>query len=75
MGSVAPGVSGERLVNFDINVVAQNNGAPISYNRGSNTCTLTCHQTTHNADGSISSGHKFRRSKYNARKKVTLFLT
>ena len=55
MGSVAPGVSGERLVNFDINVVAQNNGAPISYNRGSNTCTLTCHQTTHNADGSISS--------------------
>jgi hypothetical protein len=41
-------------VNFDINVVGQNNGAPISYNRGSNTCTLTCHQTTHNGDGSIS---------------------
>jgi hypothetical protein len=55
IGSVAPGVSGERLVNFDINVVGQNNGAPISYNRGSNTCTLTCHQTAHNADGSVSS--------------------
>jgi len=58
MGSVAPGVSGERLVNFDINVVGQNNGAPISYNRGSNTCTLTCHQTAHNADGSISNALK-----------------
>jgi hypothetical protein len=55
LGSIAPGVSGERLVNFDINVVGQNNAAPISYNRGSNTCTLTCHQTAHNADGSISS--------------------
>ena len=55
MGSVAPGVSGERLVNFDINVVGQNNGAPISYSRGSNTCTLTCHQVAHNADGSITS--------------------
>ncbi len=54
MGSVAPGVSGERLVNFDVNVVGQNNGAPISYNRGSNTCTLTCHQVAHNADGSVS---------------------
>jgi hypothetical protein len=54
MGSVGPGVSGERLVNFDINVVGQNNSAPISYNRASNTCTLTCHQTAHNADGSIS---------------------
>ena len=58
MGSVAPGVSGERLVNFDINVVGQNNGAPISYNRGSNTCVLTCHQTSHNADGSISNALK-----------------
>ena len=55
MGSLATGVSGERLVNFDINVVGQNNGAPIYYNRGSNTCTLTCHQTAHNADGTVSS--------------------
>ncbi len=58
MGSTAPGVSGERMVNFDINVVGQNNGAPISYNRSSNTCTLTCHNTAHNADGSISNLQK-----------------
>ena len=58
MGSVAPGVSGERLVNFDINVVGENNGVPISYNRSSNTCVLTCHQEAHNADGSVSNSHK-----------------
>ena len=54
MGSISPTVSGERLVNFDANVVGQNNGAPISYNRSSNTCVLTCHQTAHNSDGTIS---------------------
>jgi hypothetical protein len=54
MGSLSPNVSGERLVNFDLNVVAQNNAAPISYSRGTNTCVLTCHQTAHNADGSTS---------------------
>lgn len=58
MGSISPSVSGERLVNFDANVVGQNNGAPISYNRSSNTCVLTCHQTAHNADGSISTAAK-----------------
>jgi len=40
-------------VNFDGNVVGQNNGQPISYNRSSNTCTLTCHQMAHNPDGSV----------------------
>jgi hypothetical protein len=65
MGSISPSVSGERLVNFDANVVGQNNGAPISYNRSSNTCTLTCHQTAHNADGTISTVSKqgLRKSK------------
>ena len=58
MGSVSPTVSGERLVNFDINVVGQNNGAPISYNRASNSCVLTCHQTAHNPDGTVSSAVK-----------------
>jgi hypothetical protein len=57
LGSISPGISGERLVNFDANVVASNNGAPISYNRSSNTCVLMCHQTAHNADGSISSSN------------------
>jgi len=62
MGSVSPTVSGERLVNFDANVVGQNNGAPISYNRSSNTCTLTCHLVAHNPDGTISSAAALKTS-------------
>jgi len=58
MGSVSPSVSGERLVNFDASVVGQNNGAPVSYNRSSNTCTLTCHETAHNSDGTVSNAQK-----------------
>ena len=54
MGAVTAGVSGERLVNFDINVVGPNQAAVISYNRGTNTCTLMCHNAAHNADGSVS---------------------
>jgi len=53
MGSNSGTISGERLVNFDINVVGQNNGAPIGYNRGSSTCTLTCHQVAHNQNGTV----------------------
>ena len=40
-------ISGERIVNFDANVVASNNGAPIGYSRSSNSCTLTCHGHPH----------------------------
>ena len=40
-------VTGERLINFDVSVVAPNGTAPITYNRGSNTCTLTCHNHAH----------------------------
>ena len=57
MGSRSGTISGERLVNFDINVVGQNKGLPFAYNRGSNTCTLTCHQVAHNSDGTVT---KFR---------------
>ena len=53
MGAVSPSITGERLVNFDVNVVGENNGAPIGYNRGSNSCTLMCHSVAHNADGSV----------------------
>ena len=53
MGSISPTISGERLVNFDVHVVAQNGAAPISYQRASNTCTLLCHQAAHNADGTV----------------------
>lgn len=55
MGSLNPNISGQRLVNFDINVVAQNGAFPISYNRATNTCTLTCHNTAHAPNGSITS--------------------
>jgi predicted CXXCH cytochrome family protein len=50
----AHGMGAIRLINFDINVVGQNQGSPISYNGAMNTCTLVCHNATHNADGSVS---------------------
>jgi predicted CXXCH cytochrome family protein len=53
MGAINGKISGERMVNFDVNVVGSNAGQPISYNRGANTCVLVCHATAHNADGSI----------------------
>jgi hypothetical protein len=53
MGATSPTISGERLVNFDGNVVGLNGGIPISYNRTTNTCTLMCHNTAHNADGTV----------------------
>ena len=53
MGANSPNVTGERMVNFDANVVGENNGAPIAYNRGTNTCTLMCHSVAHNADGTV----------------------
>ncbi len=55
MGATSPTITGERMVNFDANVVAQNGAAPIAYNHGTNTCTLTCHSTAHNADGTVTS--------------------
>jgi len=54
MGATSPTVSGERLVNFDVNVVAQNGASPISYHRATNTCVMVCHQVVHNANGSVS---------------------
>ncbi|MGC2636662.1 MAG: cytochrome c3 family protein [Acidobacteriaceae bacterium] len=54
MGAASGSITGERLVNFDVNVVAPNNGLPISYNRTSNTCVLACHGTAHNPDGTVS---------------------
>ncbi|HLZ42774.1 MAG TPA: cytochrome c3 family protein [Candidatus Sulfotelmatobacter sp.] len=56
MGAASPTITGERLVNFDGNVVGQNGSTPISYNRGTNTCTLMCHNAAHNADGTVTGG-------------------
>jgi hypothetical protein len=55
MGATSPTITGERMVNFDANVVGQNGAAPIAYNRSTNTCTVTCHSTAHNADGTVTS--------------------
>jgi len=63
MGATNGNFSGERLVNFDMNVVASNSGLPVSYNRATNTCALVCHGTAHNSDGSITSSSVVRRGK------------
>ncbi|HEY3707652.1 MAG TPA: cytochrome c3 family protein [Terracidiphilus sp.] len=54
MGAASGNLSGERMVNFDLNIVASYRGIPISYNRGSNTCVLVCHGVTHNPNGKTS---------------------
>jgi predicted CXXCH cytochrome family protein len=54
IGATSASVSGERLVSFDANIVGSNNGAPIAYVRGKGTCTLTCHNANHNANGMVS---------------------
>ncbi len=53
MGAANPNISGQRLVNFDANVVGQNGPMPVSYNRGANTCVLACHETAHNPNGTV----------------------
>ena len=53
MGATSGAITGERLINFDVNVVGPNGGLPISYNRAANTCVMVCHQAAHNADGTV----------------------
>jgi len=58
MGATSPTIDGERLVNFDINVVAPNSLGPggpvgISYKRANSTCVLVCHTYSHNYDGTV----------------------
>jgi predicted CXXCH cytochrome family protein len=49
MGSTSATISGQRLVNFDVSVVAPNGATPISYsyNGGNDSCSLTCHGHAH----------------------------
>jgi predicted CXXCH cytochrome family protein len=47
MGAQTGTISGERLVNFDLKVVAPNGTTPISYNRATNSCSLVCHNHSH----------------------------
>ncbi|HKD59776.1 MAG TPA: cytochrome c3 family protein [Terracidiphilus sp.] len=51
MGATSGTISGERLVNFDVNVVAPNGASPISYSRATNSCTLVCHGVAHAGSG------------------------
>jgi predicted CXXCH cytochrome family protein len=48
------GISGERLVNFDAQIVAPNGTAPITYDRAKNSCNLMCHGHAHGVSGSSS---------------------
>ena len=44
MGATSGAITGERLVNFDLNVVAPNGRAILfPTNRATNTCVLVCH--------------------------------
>jgi len=56
MGGISATVTGERMVNFDLGVVAPNDQSttPVSYNRATNTCTLKCHNYNHNGNGTVS---------------------
>ena len=51
MGASSGTISGERMVNFDMNVVAENGPTPVSYSHASNSCSLVCHGHAHNLQG------------------------
>jgi len=56
VGAQSGTIPGDRLVNFDIRVVAPNGATPISYNRATNSCTLTCHDHAHGRQEVVSPG-------------------
>jgi predicted CXXCH cytochrome family protein len=62
MGAQSGTISGERLVNFDVKVVAPNGATPISYNRATNSCSLVCHNQAHQSSAApgIGKGHLVR---------------
>ncbi len=53
MGATSGNPTGVRMVDFDLNVVGRNGALDISYDRGSNTCTLQCHNVAHDPGGGI----------------------
>ena len=55
VGATSSNPGGDRMIDFDVSVVGSNSGLNISYNRASNTCTLTCHNVMHNPDGTTTS--------------------
>ena len=59
MGAQTGNITGERLVNFDLKVVSPNGAYPISYNRASNSCSLVCHNHSHQLRTAASGGKSF----------------
>ncbi|HUO13546.1 MAG TPA: cytochrome c3 family protein [Verrucomicrobiae bacterium] len=53
MGASSGNVTGERLINFDLKVVSPNGGIPVSYNRGTSSCSLVCHDVAHYPNGMV----------------------
>jgi hypothetical protein len=53
MSAGTANATGERLVNFDVKVVAPNGNLPISYNKATNTCALVCHGAAHSPNGQV----------------------
>jgi hypothetical protein len=62
MGATSGSITGQRMINFDVNVVAPNGSNPITYTyaAGQGSCVLQCHGVTHNADGSTSQLRRMR---------------
>jgi len=60
MGAGTANVTGERLVNFDLNVVGPNGTAAISYDRTTGTCSLTCHGHAHGSSSAAVKGVAMR---------------
>lgn len=55
VAAATAGLTGERLMNFDIKVVGRNDVTmePITYNRAANSCTLKCHNYNHFSNGTV----------------------
>lgn len=53
MTATSANPTGVRMVDFDVNVVGRNGSLPISYDPGTNTCVLQCHNVAHDPNGSV----------------------
>ena len=53
MTATSSNPTGVRMVDFDVNVVGSNGSLPISYDPGSNSCVLMCHNVAHDPGGGI----------------------
>jgi hypothetical protein len=58
MGAQTGSISGERLLNFDAKVVAPNGGTPVSYSHATNSCSLVCHNHSHQLRLAAGSGKR-----------------